>query len=289
MAMLVVGYRLANDVATRQVTALVTETGTMYRAHGLYGKHAQISKPEPSVALLSPVRAGENPLARPIADLRTHHVTYTKKGFTRALIPPAAVRLDLDEDALRTVDSHHELFEAFTGAAPHIPPLLDEAIREFRTALGLASRPANVPWSPRARALPPRVEAMLRTLAHGSQISSPARLPVGWTVTGGHVRLHVGTTGESLDRQAVIELQAALSAWLHFTKNTVRSSPGSRIGQHLRRLVRPPGRGGRTCCSTATAANGPSAHRTGPLPGLSARTVLGRRLGWIPQRQWMGE
>ncbi|MCY0922836.1 hypothetical protein OS965_32630 [Streptomyces sp. H27-G5] len=220
MVMLVVGYRLGNDATTRQATALVTESGTTFRAHGLYGKLARVSRPEPSMALESPLRKGENPLARPIANLRAHHAAYTKKGFTRALIPPAAVRLDLEEHTLRTVSSHRELIEAFIGAAPNTPQPLDSAIKEFRTALGLPTRPVNVPWAPRDRALPPRVEAMLRTLAHGSPIASPDRLPVGWTVTGENVRLRVGATGETLDRQAVTELQAALSAWLHFTKNT---------------------------------------------------------------------
>lgn len=217
---LVVGYRLGNDSTARQATALVTETGTLYRAHGLYGKLVRVSRPEPSMALMSPLREGEHPLARPIADLRAHYSAYAKKGYTRTLIPPAAVRLDLEEESLQTVSSHRELIEAFVGAAPSTPQPLDSAIKEFRDALGLPTRPAHVPWAPRDRALPPRVEAMLRTLAHGSAIASPSRLPVGWMITGESVRLRVGATGESLDRQAVIELQAALSAWLHFTKGT---------------------------------------------------------------------
>ncbi|MEU3448842.1 hypothetical protein AB0H29_16735 [Streptomyces thermolilacinus] len=43
-------------------------------------------------------------------------------------------------------------------------------------------------------------------------------------MTGHSVRLHVGATGEVLDRAAVIELQAALRAWLHFTKTGGQSS-----------------------------------------------------------------
>ncbi|MFE1547836.1 hypothetical protein [Streptomyces sp. NPDC058718] len=44
-------------------------------------------------------------------------------------------------------------------------------------------------------------------------------------VTGQGVRLRVGPTGEVLDRAAVVELQAALSAWLHFTKDTGQPAP----------------------------------------------------------------
>ncbi|MFJ2559272.1 MULTISPECIES: hypothetical protein [unclassified Streptomyces] len=227
MTTLTVGFRLGNDTVSRQVTVLVTETGVLHRAHGLYGKQPRLSAPEPSIALTTrnPNFEGENPLARPIADLRRHHASYTTKGYTRALIPPAVVRLDVKEHPPQAVAPHHELIQAFIGTAPNTPQPLDLAIKEFRDALGLPTRPPNVPWAPRDRAVPPRVAAMLRTLAHGSPIIPAHRLPVGWTVTNEGVRLHVGTTGELLDRQAVIELQAALSAWLHFTKNTGESAP----------------------------------------------------------------
>lgn len=74
--------------------------------------------------------------------------------------------------------------------------------------------------APREKALPPHVAAMLRTLEDGSALTPARRRPVGWTVTSQDVRLHDGPTGELLDRAAVVELQAALSAWLHFTKDT---------------------------------------------------------------------
>ncbi|MEV3993503.1 hypothetical protein AB0J57_31835 [Streptomyces sp. NPDC049837] len=63
--------------------------------------------------------------------------------------------------------------------------------------------------------LPRRVAALRRLLADGSAVSSPPRLSVGYTVTADDVRLHVGRAGESLRRQDVVELRAALSAWLH--------------------------------------------------------------------------
>ncbi|MGW1767241.1 hypothetical protein ACWCQL_24635 [Streptomyces sp. NPDC002073] len=226
MATLVVGFRLGNDTTGRQVTVLVTARGVMHRTHGLYGKPARLSTPEPSIALTtrSPFFAGEHPLARPLADLRERHASSAKKGFTRALIPPAVVRLDVDELPLDALAPHRELIQAFIGTAPNTPRPLDAAINEFRRALGLPTRPANIPWAPRDREIPPRVAAMLRTLAHGSPITSPQRPPVGWTVTGQGVRLHVGQAGETLDRRAVVDLQAALSAWLHFTKKAGESS-----------------------------------------------------------------
>ncbi|WP_409062457.1 hypothetical protein [Streptomyces sp. SYP-A7185] len=220
MTTLVVGFRLGNDTTGRQMTALVTETGVLHRAQGIYGKPSRLSRPEPSHALTTPIAAlrGEHPLARPIASLREHHARYKAKGYARTLVPPSSVSLDIEEHPPLPPVPHPELLEAFVGAAPHTSQPLDAAINAFRTTLGLPTRPTNVSWAPRQQPLPPRVDAMLRTLSHGSAINSPQRLPVGWTVTGEGVRLHVGRIGETIDRQAVIELQAALSAWLRFTE-----------------------------------------------------------------------
>ncbi|MFC0602271.1 hypothetical protein [Streptomyces palmae] len=218
---LTVGFRLGNDVTTRQVTVLVTQSGVLHRAQGIYGKLARLSRPERSPAVNNPIPAlqGEHPLARPIADLRRHHAAYTTNGYTRLLVPPAVVRLDLDEDQPLTAVAHRELFEAFVGAAPTTPQSLEAAITAFRTELGLPSRPEHI-RAPREKVLPRRVAAMLRTLENGSALTSARQRAVRWTVTGQDVRLHVGPTGEVLDRAAVAELQAALSAWLHFTRDT---------------------------------------------------------------------
>ncbi|MFI8423637.1 hypothetical protein [Streptomyces sp. NPDC085479] len=237
---LTVGFRLGNDTTTRQVTVLVTQSGYLHRAQGVYGKLARLSRPERSPAVNNPIPSfqGEHPLARPIADLRRHHAAYTTNGYTRILIPPAVVRLNFDEDQPLTTAAHRELFQAFIGAAPTTPQSLDAAIAAFRAALGLPSRPENLTRAPRQKVLPPRVAAMLRTLEGGSALNPARRRPVGWTVTGQGVRLHVGPTGEVLDRAAVVELQAALSAWLYFTKETGQPAPhggGSASPQdHLR-------------------------------------------------------
>lgn len=135
------------------------------------------------------------------------------------------MRLDFDEDQPLTAVAHRELFQAFIGAAPTTPQSLEAAITAFRAALGLPSRPEHITWAPRERALPPRVAAMLRTLEDGSALTPACRRPVGWMVTGQGVRLHVGPKGEVLDWAAVVELQAAVSAWLHFTKDTGHPAP----------------------------------------------------------------
>ncbi|WP_031014012.1 hypothetical protein [Streptomyces sp. NRRL F-5727] len=228
---LTVGFRLGNDTLTRQVTVLVTESGVLHRAQGLYGKLPRIAPPVPSVALTTPLPdfRGENPLARPIADLRQQHASYTRKGYDRILIPPSVVRVDVREYPPRPAVRHRELIHAFVDAAPSTPQSLEAAITAFRTALGLPSRPERVVGAavPRPRELPPRVAAMLRTLAHGSPLTPSRRLPVGWTVTGQGVRLRVGAMGEVLDRADVIELHAALNAWLLFTRDGGQPAPES--------------------------------------------------------------
>ncbi|NML55255.1 hypothetical protein HHL19_29460 [Streptomyces sp. R302] len=227
---LTVGFRLGNDTTGRQVTVLVTETGVLHRAHGLYGRLPRVSPPvaSPALAATLPALRGDNPLARRIAELRTEHAAYTRKGYTRPLIPPAVVRVDVKEHPPQDRMRHRELVHAFTDAAPTTPRSLEAAIKEFRTLLGLPTRPEGIAPAPRGRPLPPRVTAMLRTLAHGSAITPTRPRPVGWTVTGRAVRLHVGAAGEDLDRAAVLDLQAALSAWLHFTEQPKESAAAER-------------------------------------------------------------
>ncbi|MFE0776893.1 hypothetical protein [Streptomyces sp. NPDC058861] len=240
---LTVGFRLGNDTTTRQVTVLVTQGGYLHRAQGLYGKLPRLSRPERSPAVDSPIPSfrGEHPLARPIADLRRHHAAYTKKGYTRVLIPPAVVRLDYDETRPLSAVAHRELFQAFTGAAPTTPQSLEAAITAFRAALGLPSRPEHITQAPRDQTLPPRVAAMLRTLEDGSALTPAHRRLVGWSVSDQGVRLHVGPTGEILGRAAVVELQAALSAWLHFTKDKEHPTPQSNDLAPSRRSLPAPG------------------------------------------------
>ncbi|MFJ3505430.1 hypothetical protein [Streptomyces sp. NPDC090135] len=82
---------------------------------------------------------------------------------------------------------------------------------------------------------------MLRTLEDGSALAPARRRPVGWSVSGQGVRLHVGPTGEVLDRTAAAELQTVLSAWLHFTKDKERPAQHGDGPSPARRCVPAPG------------------------------------------------
>lgn len=227
----VVGFRLGNAVTSRQVTVLVTETGVLHRAHGGYGQPPKLDPPKLPLRYLHPDLAwmkGEHMLTGPISALRDHHATATKKGYTQVLIAPACVRLDLEEHPPPPKENPHdarphpELTEAFIRTAPDTAPdtaqPLAAAVDEFRAALGLPVRQKHLTWRARQAPVPPRIEAMLRTLTHGSTIASPERLTVGWSVTPQAVTLRIGRTAEPLDRPAVLELQAALTAWLRLTQ-----------------------------------------------------------------------
>ncbi|WP_433119940.1 hypothetical protein [Streptomyces lavendofoliae] len=217
----VVGFRLGNG--SRQVTAVVTESGRLHRAHGPYGAPGRASRPD------TPVR--QTPVHRHVAHLRGLRSRYMAKGYSDELIPGACVQLALREDtpepppgkAHVVEPSWPLLFRAFDDAAPAASRgTLEDAINGFYTTIGapflprrpdLPDRPAPA-VRPAAR-LPHRVAALRRALAAGAAVSSPPRLAVGYTVTADDVRLHVGRAGESLPRQDVVELHAALSAWLH--------------------------------------------------------------------------
>lgn len=227
MPVIAVGFRLGRAVTGRQLTVLLTESGVLHRSHGVYGQPPRLDPPQLPLRHLHPGLSwmkGEHILTGPISALRDHHDAATKRGYTEVLIAPACVRLDVKEHPLppkenpRGARRHPELTDAFIGTAPHTAQPLDVAVDEFRTALGLPVRQRNVTWRPRQAPVPPRIEAMLRTLAHGAAITSPERLPVGWSVTPRSVTLRVGRTAEPLDRPAVLELQAALTAYLRLTQ-----------------------------------------------------------------------
>ncbi|MFB7919532.1 hypothetical protein [Streptomyces sp. NPDC056061] len=225
----VVGFRLGNDTTGRQVTILVSESGVLYRSHGLYGRPAKLAHPEVPHALAHPnvsLFQGEHPLSRPIADLRNHHTAYTQKGYTRALIPPGAVTLPVDEELPPDLSGrpelpHRELTDAFTGTAPPAGTTLEEAIREFRTSLGLPNRPVRLQGRPdHTRTTPSRAQAMIRLLAHHQTIR-PSRAPFGsWSATAAGIRLHPALPGQPLSRASATELRDALTAWLHFTSHS---------------------------------------------------------------------
>ncbi|MER7110492.1 hypothetical protein [Streptomyces sp. NPDC000229] len=218
----VVGFRLGNG--SRHVTAVVTDSGRLHLAHGAYGAVGRASRPD------RPVR--ENPVHRQVVHLRGLYSRYLAKGYSDELIPGACVQLDLEEPAPEPVpgksyDIEHRwpvLFRAFGEVAPaQSHDSLEEAINGFYTSIGAPFLPRRlnrlVSSQPTTR-LPRRVAALRRVLADGSAVSSPPRMAVGYTVTADDVRLHVGRAGESLRHRDVVELHAALSAWLHL--NTMK-------------------------------------------------------------------
>ncbi|MEV4500853.1 hypothetical protein [Streptomyces klenkii] len=216
MPTVVVGFRLGNDATGYQLTAIASATGRIHINHGLYGRTGRTER------AYSP--NGPNPAHRAIASLRELRVKKVRQGYTRTLIAPSSVRLDVeefvpDEQRGREVPAP-ELVEAFVSTAPAKPPEtgLEDAIRSFYEAIGAPARPqhferlarAGTPSTP----LPPRTAALLRTLSRGEVVASPVRAAVGYTVSAETVRLHVGRVGEDLDHAAIVQLQAALSAWL---------------------------------------------------------------------------
>ncbi|MFD8978714.1 hypothetical protein [Streptomyces sp. NPDC059564] len=217
MATTVVGFRLGSDKRGRQVTLLLTGAGVLHRGNGLYGMTPQLSKPAVPVAGVDP-----HPVPRQAARLREVHAQLIKDGYTRVLIAPACIQLKEDEHPLHpqpygenAPPRHPELLSEFVGRAPASCGQLEDAIRSFYTTIGLPVRPAHS--IPRARSISPmspRVEAALHTLAHNQILTSPRARAVGWRVTHDSVRLHVGSAGDNLSHAEVLDLQAALTAWL---------------------------------------------------------------------------
>lgn len=217
MATTVVGFRLGSDERGRQVTLLLTAAGVLHRGHGLYGTNPLLSKPEVPVAEVDP-----HPVPRQAAKLREAHAQLIKDGYTRVLTAPTCIQLEEDEHALHpqpygenAPPRHPELLGEFVGRAPAASGQLEDAIRTFYTTIGLPVRPTHsIPRTRAVAPLSPRAEAALHTLAHNQTVASPQARAVGWKITPDAVRLHVGPAGENLSHSEVLDLHAALSAWL---------------------------------------------------------------------------
>ena len=218
MATTVLGFRLGHDDLGRQFTAVVTQSGRLHTNHGVYGAAGTTQAPHGPF--------GENPVHGRVAELRE---LWTKKqgtGYQRLLIAPVSLRLPLNEPPVpkqfaREVPAP-EVIEDFVGTAPATQSSggLEDAIHDFYTAVGLPARPRNFGdvnhlRAARGTALSPQTAACLRALSRKKAITSPARTTVGYRITADAVRLHVGRQGEVLDRKTVVQLQAALTAWLH--------------------------------------------------------------------------
>ncbi|MFE3881626.1 hypothetical protein ACFXPQ_01635 [Streptomyces lydicus] len=226
MPTMVVGFRLGNGA--RQATALVTQTGRLHLASGLYGQLGRASRPQ--------MPSGENPVHARMMNLRNLHAKYTGRGYHEVLIPPACVRLQVEEPPLADGQIHRpdpaapELVGEFAGAAPSRPQKLEHAIYAFYAAIGAPARPRGPVPTPRPApaALTPRAAELRRLLSKGAQLTGPAHSPSGYSVTADGVCLSSRHGGARLNRDDVVELHAALTAWLTLNqagppkRNTVR-------------------------------------------------------------------
>ncbi|WP_030800660.1 hypothetical protein [Streptomyces sp. NRRL S-337] len=208
MAMMVVGFRLGNDETGQQLTAVVTQSGYFHKNHGVYGRAGRYR------CHYDPQRLPlEHPVQRSVAKLRELHGTQLRKGRSRSLIPPASVRVDVDEpDSTR-----EDVINAFVGAAPNEPKSLEDAVRAFYQAIGAPIPPLRQDRVARAwqvaQSRNSRAAQLLRTLTHGVPVTY-SRGSAGFTVSVDAVRIRVGGAEGDLDRAGVTELHAALNAWL---------------------------------------------------------------------------
>ncbi|MFI0742787.1 hypothetical protein ACH4PU_32600 [Streptomyces sp. NPDC021100] len=222
MATVVVGFRLGTG--TRQATVIVSQSGRLYLAEGLYGQRGRVLRPR--------VSHGKYPVHTQVAAFRAEHADRLRRGYDKVLIPPACVRLERDEPPLHphpygpnAPESDPQLLEEFVAMAPSRPQELEQAIYDFLTTIGLPARRRDIPRPRTATAAtPPRPVGYTRILAQGGQITSSPRRPVGYRITPETVRLHVGAAGDVLEHGEVVELWAALDAWLQLNPTPGRPS-----------------------------------------------------------------
>ncbi|MFD9822894.1 hypothetical protein [Streptomyces violascens] len=207
MAVAVIGFRRANQTTGRQITAVVTQSGFLHKSSGPLGMPGRLHCARDVNRV--PSGPGGHPVQESVMLLRRLHETQ-QHTYTRVLIAPAAVRLADGVDEASTA----EVIEAFTGAAPSGPRPLEEAISAFYRAIGQPVRPA--PATARAWQSPipgtSRSNQYLRVLTQGSPVTARHH-GTGYTITPDAVRLHYREP-TPLDRAQVLDLYAALTAWL---------------------------------------------------------------------------
>ncbi|MBO8202717.1 hypothetical protein JW613_31240 [Streptomyces smyrnaeus] len=212
-----VGFRLGHDETGRQQTLIVTHNGLRHTAHGLYGTRGTVCRPSPPF--------GQNPVHAQIARMRQAHASLLRRGFTRLLIPPACVHLEVDEPPLAdhpygpdAPRPHRALVEAFVGAAPTGPRGLEEAITDFYMAIGVPHRPSTSGYTLAPASTPAHLVRPYRQLAAGERIECGRGEPAGYTVTPEEVRLRVGSAEHRLTPEQVVQMQADLTALLYLQR-----------------------------------------------------------------------
>ncbi|MBO8203174.1 hypothetical protein [Streptomyces smyrnaeus] len=213
----VLGFRLGHDETGRQQTLIVTHNGLRHAAHGRYGKPGTVCRPSPPF--------GQHPVHAQIARLRQVHADLMRRGFTRVLIPPACVRLEVDEPPLAdhpygpgAPGPHRALVEAFVGAAPAGARELEEAITDFYAAIGAPRRRTTSGYTLAPASTSPHLARPYRQLAAGRLIECGRGAPVGYTVTPEKVRLRVGSAEHRLTQEQIVQLLADLTALLYLQR-----------------------------------------------------------------------
>ncbi|MEI5098148.1 hypothetical protein RB200_05235 [Streptomyces sp. PmtG] len=120
-----------------------------------------------------------------------------------------------DEWPRRTDPAAPDLVAEFAGAAPTKPQALEDAVHDFYTAIGVPTRPRGPVSTPRRApaALTPRAAELRRLLTSGTCVTGSSRA-TGYAVSADGVRLYRSRRGAPLSRDDVVELRAALTAWL---------------------------------------------------------------------------
>ncbi|MEU5425316.1 hypothetical protein AB0H73_06880 [Streptomyces olivoreticuli] len=109
----VAGFRLGKDSTGYQLTSIASETGRIHINHGLYGRPGRTERAS------NPTEP--NAAQRAIASLRELHTKKLRQGYTRTLIAPSIVRLNVAEVVPTERWSREapspELVKAFVAAA----------------------------------------------------------------------------------------------------------------------------------------------------------------------------
>lgn len=212
-SMTVVGYQLLRPDTRMQVTALVADSGRMYRSNGRAGHLGRCERDRHII--------GEHPVHRSLHRLRDRYAAQIADGYRQTLIAPVLRTLPIYEEAADAA----EVVAAFREDPPPGGPI-EEVTRGFLIACGLPAPPANRSRAARAytTAAPSgRLgQPELRRLVHGEPVQHSGR-DVGFTVTSEEVRISIGSVEGVLAPADVRALYAALDAHLR-----MRANPASR-------------------------------------------------------------
>ncbi|MGC0417184.1 hypothetical protein [Embleya sp. AB8] len=201
---MVVGYQLAKPGTRMQVTAVVADSGRMYRSNGRVGHPGRCDRDRFVI--------GEHPVHRSLRLLRARYAEQRDAGYTRTLIAPVLRTLPLYDETATAA----EVIAAFRQDPPEGGPI-DQVTRGFLIACGLPAPPPNQGRAARAyNAAPPSRrfgQTELRRLVHGEPVRHSGSA-IEFAVTADEVRVAVGGVGAVLTPADIRALYGALDAHL---------------------------------------------------------------------------